>query len=176
MSKFLLCLTCFIFSNSLLAANTPNSTCNKWLGEAIKKQQSVITNKRYIKSLHLLSTSCKAIPDPLRTAAGKAGQAGSKSERRNYLMQSLNAFFPSECLSVKPGQPAARLPAVCLGEEQHDGPSAAILPNIDAAAYLYGQAVKMSFSRTNMDQDLARRFMQNYFLGAGLLYEAEEKN
>ena len=161
-------------SSNCAAKDEPKNLCDQWIINAAKTVESAPSSDRFKRSLEQLQSACETtIPGELRQAATKSLAALSVKERQNILLQATTSYFSKSCLDIAADQPAKKLMHICLGEDFPNGPYTPLLPNIDAAAYLYGKAIEQELKKSGLDQFHAKKFLLNYFLGAAL---EREKN
>ena len=165
-----------IVSSNCTADNASKTQCDKWIVNAVKTVESVPPKDRFKRSLDQLQSACEQlIPDKLKQAAKNSLQTTSVSQRQTILQQATAPYFSKSCLDIGAGQSAKQLMHICLGEDFLNGPYTSILPNIDAASYLYGKVIEKEFKNARLDPFYAKKFLLNYFLGAALEFEDQKQ-
>ena len=147
-SKTVTFLFICITSSNCAAADEPKTLCDQWIINAVKTVELAPSHDRFKRSLEQLQSACEiTIPGELRQAAKKSLAALSVKERQNILLQATTSYFSKSCLDIAADQPAKKLMHICLGEDFPNGPYTSLLPNIDAAAYLYGKAIEQELKK-----------------------------
>ncbi len=172
--RFFCVITLLIGFSSTGCATPGNSNmeCSEWFTETYKMVDSVPVKHRYQKILEQIAKGCKVIPSSL-TEAAKNSLKKSVANQKHILINAAAPYFSESCLPDDPNIAASKLLHICLGSDYPQGEFSSITSKIDAASYLYGQALKKEFEKAGVYKKYGKRILLNFFLSNSVLRESE---
>ncbi len=170
----------FAGSGGCTETTKKSSSCDTWIINA-GKAINVSPAQQFNNGLKQLHIGCDGlIPEPLMNAAGDSLKTADSKERFKVFTNAVAAYYRKACFSIEPGKPAKDLFDFCLEGDYPDGDYAGMLPNLDAAVYLFLKAIekelKKNMPKSRMNDFYVSKFMQNLFLAAALDYEKQNES